>query len=68
VKEETGLIVKDIIYKGLEENCDPNQRVRHMIFNYLATSFEGNTAGPSGGRIVMGGQGPGFEFAHAELV
>lgn len=41
VREETGLIVKDIIYKGLEEFCDPEQGLRYMVFNYLATSFEG---------------------------
>lgn len=41
VREETGLIVKDIIYKGLEESCEPNTGLRYMVFNYLATSFEG---------------------------
>ncbi|GMK43701.1 7,8-dihydro-8-oxoguanine triphosphatase [Paenibacillus glycanilyticus] len=41
VREETGLIVKDIIYKGLEEFCDPTTNLRYMVFNYLATSFEG---------------------------
>jgi 8-oxo-dGTP diphosphatase len=42
VKEETGLIIKDIIYKGLVEFCEPNQGLRYMVFNYLATSFEGD--------------------------
>jgi 8-oxo-dGTP diphosphatase len=41
VLEETGLIVKDIVYKGLEEFCDPSKQLRYMVFNYLATSFEG---------------------------
>lgn len=41
VREETGLIVKDIVYKGLEESCEPNTGLRYMVFNYLATSFEG---------------------------
>lgn len=41
VWEETGLIVKDIIYKGLEESCEPNTGLRYMVFNYLATAFEG---------------------------
>ncbi|MBM7563140.1 8-oxo-dGTP diphosphatase [Paenibacillus sacheonensis] len=41
VREETGLIVKDIAYKGLHEYCEPNQGLRYMVFNYLATSFEG---------------------------
>jgi 8-oxo-dGTP diphosphatase len=41
VKEETGLLVKDIIYKGLDEFCDPTEGLRYMVFNYLATSFEG---------------------------
>lgn len=41
VKEETGLKVKDITYKGLSEFCDPHANLRYMVFNYLATSFEG---------------------------
>lgn len=41
VREETGLIVKDITYKGLDEFCDPVQNLRYMVFNYLATSYEG---------------------------
>lgn len=41
VREETGLIVKDIIYKGLDEFCDQETGLRYMVFNYLATSFEG---------------------------
>lgn len=41
VKEETGLIVKDIIYKGLDEFCEVNSGLRYMVFNYLVTSFEG---------------------------
>ncbi|QYR19644.1 8-oxo-dGTP diphosphatase [Paenibacillus sp. sptzw28] len=41
VKEETGLIVTDITYKGLQEFCDPRQGLRYMVFNYLATEFEG---------------------------
>lgn len=42
VREETGLMVKDIIYKGLDEFCEPNKKLRYMVFNYLATSFEGS--------------------------
>lgn len=41
VKEETGLIVKEIAYKGLDEFCDPSTGLRYMVFNYLATAFEG---------------------------
>ncbi|NIK75700.1 8-oxo-dGTP diphosphatase [Paenibacillus castaneae] len=41
VKEETGLKVKEIFYKGLDEFCEPNEGIRYMVFNYLATSFEG---------------------------
>jgi 8-oxo-dGTP diphosphatase len=41
VKEETGLEVTGIAYKGLEEFCDPSQGLRYMVFNYLATSFTG---------------------------
>lgn len=41
VWEETGLRVKDLIYKGLDEYVDPKQNFRYMVFNYLATSYEG---------------------------
>lgn len=41
VKEETGLTVTQIVYKGLDEFCDPGTGLRYMVFNYLATSFEG---------------------------
>lgn len=42
VREETGLQVKDLVYKGLDEFVDPKQSYRYMVFNYLATSFEGD--------------------------
>ncbi|WP_136604890.1 8-oxo-dGTP diphosphatase [Paenibacillus dokdonensis] len=41
VREETGLIVHDLIYKGLDEFVDPSTNYRYMVFNYLAISFEG---------------------------
>ncbi|WP_256762138.1 8-oxo-dGTP diphosphatase [Cohnella sp. WQ 127256] len=41
VREETGLIITDITYKGLAEYCEPKTGLRSMVFNYLATSFEG---------------------------
>ncbi|MEK4564682.1 8-oxo-dGTP diphosphatase [Alkalihalobacillus sp. FSL R5-0424] len=41
VWEETGLHVRDLEYKGLEEHSDPDKGTRYMVFNYLATSFEG---------------------------
>ncbi|MGO4530575.1 8-oxo-dGTP diphosphatase [Paenibacillus sp. 2TAF8] len=41
VFEETGLVAKEITYKGLDEFCDPNQGLRYMVFNYLVTSYEG---------------------------
>ncbi|CAG7636775.1 hypothetical protein PAESOLCIP111_03783 [Paenibacillus solanacearum] len=41
VWEETGLRVKDLVYKGLDEFVDPNQNFRYMVFNYVADSFEG---------------------------
>lgn len=41
VEEETGLKVTEITYKGLDEFCDPEQGLRYMVFNYLATAFEG---------------------------
>ncbi|RXZ79723.1 8-oxo-dGTP diphosphatase [Paenibacillaceae bacterium] len=41
VQEETGLVVQDIVYKGLNEFCEPDKGLRYMVFNYLATSFTG---------------------------
>jgi len=41
VWEETGLRVKDLVYKGLDEFVDPDQSFRYMVFNYVADSFEG---------------------------
>lgn len=53
VQEETGLRVTDIVYKGLDEFCDPGEGLRYMVFNYLATSFEGQmTADPPEGELV----------------
>lgn len=42
VWEETGLLVKDLEYKGLDEYVDPNTNSRSMVFNYLVRSFEGH--------------------------
>lgn len=41
VKEETGLVVTEMLYKGLSEFCNPDENLRYMVFNYLATAFEG---------------------------
>lgn len=39
--EETGLKVKKLIYKGLDEYVNTVENIRYMVFNYLATEFEG---------------------------
>ncbi len=39
VKEETGLTVKNLTYKGLAEYMNPNER--YMVFNYVTYDFEG---------------------------
>ncbi|PLR77364.1 DNA mismatch repair protein MutT [Bacillus sp. V3-13] len=41
VKEETGLTVRNITYKGLDEYVNPQENIRHMVFNYLADDVEG---------------------------
>ncbi|PYI51220.1 8-oxo-dGTP diphosphatase [Paenibacillus flagellatus] len=41
VREETGLRVGNLVYKGLDEYVDPKKHFRYMVFNYIATSFEG---------------------------
>lgn len=41
VKEETGLTVTKLIYKGLDEFTDLSCNLRYMVFNYVAVEFEG---------------------------
>jgi 8-oxo-dGTP diphosphatase len=50
VKEETGLEVTNLIYKGLYEYVNPSTRDRYMIFNYLTKDFKGELieSGPEG--------------------
>lgn len=42
VKEETGLVVSGLIYKGLYEYVNPIANDRYMIFNYLTKDFKGD--------------------------
>lgn len=42
VKEETGLNVKNLMYKGLYEYVNPTTLDRYMIFNYITNEFEGD--------------------------
>lgn len=41
VFEETGLRVSGLVYKGLDEFVVPSRNFRYMVFNYIATSYEG---------------------------
>lgn len=41
VREETGLEVSNLIYKGLYEYVNPIAQDRYMIFNYITNDFEG---------------------------
>ncbi|OCA91480.1 DNA mismatch repair protein MutT [Bacillus sp. FJAT-27225] len=41
VKEETGLEVRNLLYKGLYEYVNPAANDRYMIFNYITTDFKG---------------------------
>lgn len=41
VAEETGLQVTTLYFKGLDEFVEPTKNYRYMVFNYLATSFDG---------------------------
>ncbi|MCJ7842210.1 8-oxo-dGTP diphosphatase [Lederbergia sp. NSJ-179] len=41
VWEETGLKVKDLVFKGIDECVVPEKNYRYMVFNYLAKSYEG---------------------------
>ncbi|MDP5272894.1 8-oxo-dGTP diphosphatase [Chengkuizengella axinellae] len=53
VKEETGLEVSNLIYKGLYEYVNPETKDRYMIFNYLTKDFKGELLeDPPEGRLV----------------
>ncbi len=41
VKEETGLEVNNLIFKGLYEYVNPVAMDRYMIFNYITKDFKG---------------------------
>ena len=41
VKEETGLDVSNLVYKGLYEYVNPEKKDRYIIFNYITNSFSG---------------------------
>ncbi|MDO6447960.1 8-oxo-dGTP diphosphatase [Oceanobacillus profundus] len=41
VKEETGLIVQSLVYKGLYEYVNPVRNERYMIYNYITKDFTG---------------------------
>ncbi|MGE8203265.1 8-oxo-dGTP diphosphatase [Heyndrickxia sp. NPDC080065] len=41
VKEETGLEVSNLNYKGLYEYVNPEKNDRYMIFNYITKDFKG---------------------------
>jgi 8-oxo-dGTP diphosphatase len=42
VREETGLTVSNLIFKGLDEYVNPKEKVRYMVFNYWTDTFDGN--------------------------
>ncbi len=57
VREETGLIVTELAYKGLVEFCEPASGLRSMVFNYLVTAFEGELlAHPPEGELLWVGK------------
>lgn len=53
VKEETGLEVENLVYKGLYEYVNPVTNDRYMIFNYLTKDFKGELLdNPPEGKLV----------------
>ncbi|WP_243300218.1 8-oxo-dGTP diphosphatase [Bacillus litorisediminis] len=53
VKEETGLEVSNLIFKGIYEYVNPITKDRYMIFNYLTRDFKGELLeNPPEGRLV----------------
>jgi 8-oxo-dGTP diphosphatase len=41
VKEETGLDVSNLVFKGIDEYVNPKKNVRYMVFNYWTDTFQG---------------------------
>jgi 8-oxo-dGTP diphosphatase len=41
VREETGLEICNLIYKGLDEYVDEINDERYMVFNYITNTFKG---------------------------
>jgi 8-oxo-dGTP diphosphatase len=41
VKEETGLDVSNLVFKGIDEYVNPKENVRYMVFNYWTNTFSG---------------------------
>lgn len=41
VKEETGLDVSHLVFKGIDEYVNPKENVRYMVFNYWTNTFQG---------------------------
>jgi 8-oxo-dGTP diphosphatase len=41
VKEETGLTVKSMRFKGIDEFVIPHKKFRYIVYNYLATDTSG---------------------------
>jgi 8-oxo-dGTP diphosphatase len=41
VKEETGLTVKNMKFKGIDEFVIPDKKYRYVVYNYLATETSG---------------------------
>lgn len=41
VREETGLEVSNLVYKGLDEYVDEINNERYMVFNYITHTFNG---------------------------
>ncbi|KAA0549978.1 8-oxo-dGTP diphosphatase [Bacillus sp. BGMRC 2118] len=50
VREETGLVVRNLQYKGIYEYVNPVKMDRYIIFNYITKDFQGEllTDGPEG--------------------
>lgn len=53
VLEETGLHVKRLMYKGLDEYVVPQTNYRYMVFNYISDDFEGELlTNPPEGKLL----------------
>lgn len=69
VYEETGLRIRELVFKGIDEFMVPKTGLRYMVFNYHTTCFEGELYDQSARRTTtLGPDRKGRRGADAAMV